>query len=93
MRIDFNLNRRVPDAEMLLQFIRKLCQKLVAGMAGVKALAAQQPPQIPQPQALLRMVGLQIAPFVDQFDRRREIKGRKLQVDRPPHTTQDIAIR
>ncbi len=32
MRIDFNLNRRVPDAEMLMKFMRKPYQKLVAGM-------------------------------------------------------------
>jgi len=34
MRIDFNLNRRVPDAEMLMQFMREPYQKLVAGMAA-----------------------------------------------------------
>jgi len=34
MRIDFNLNRCVPDGEMLMQFMREPNQKLVAGMAA-----------------------------------------------------------
>jgi len=34
MRIDFNLNRCVPDGEMRMQFMREPNQKLVAGMAA-----------------------------------------------------------